>query len=138
MRTTTRQPRADPQRICRQNSSIQPITNDALRTADPNIIFHRDKRLIPTCREPGDQLLNELQLVHHLREVVAGLGGLAKGEALGIEVIRHALIINRAVVNNRYTVSPPKLRADVAETGGPRPALRPGLGLGKLGEQPRR
>ena len=45
-----------------------------------------DKRLIPARREAGDQFLNEVQLVHDLSEVVAGLGGLAESEALGIEV----------------------------------------------------
>jgi hypothetical protein len=30
--------------------------------------------------------LYEIQLVHNLSEVVAGLGGLPEGEALGIEV----------------------------------------------------
>ena len=44
------------------------------------------KRLIPPRREPGDQLLDEVQLVHDLGEVVAGLGGLAEGEALGVEI----------------------------------------------------
>ena len=45
------------------------------------------ERLISMGRKPGDQLLDELQFVHDLREVVAGLGGLAEGEALGFEVV---------------------------------------------------
>ena len=65
-------------------------------------------------------LLHEIELVHDLGEVVAGLGGLAEGEAFGIEVIGHAPIANSDVVNDRFTVSPPKLRAAAAETGGPR------------------
>ena len=46
-------------------------------------------------------LLHEIELVHDLGEVVAGLGGLAEGEAFGIEVIGHAPIANSDVVNNR-------------------------------------
>jgi len=52
----------------------------------PEHYAKRGKRLIPARREASDQFLNEVQLVHHLGEVVAGLGGLAEGEALGIEV----------------------------------------------------
>ena len=49
-------------------------------TADPRTIqWH--KRLIPSRRDAGDQVLHEVQLVHDLSEVVAGLGGLAEGEA---------------------------------------------------------
>jgi hypothetical protein len=48
---------------------------------------------------------------------------MAEGKALGIEVIGHAFITNPGVVNDRFTVSPAKLRADAAETRGPRPAL---------------
>ena len=62
--------------------------------------------MIPARREAGDQFLNEVQLVHDLGEVVAGLGGLAEGERSGsrsvmslasrLEVsrIRSALLIN--------------------------------------------
>jgi len=42
------------------------------------------ERLISMGRKPGDQLLDELQFVHDLREVVAGLGSFAKCEALGV------------------------------------------------------
>jgi len=72
-----------------------------LRTADPNI------RLILARRKPDDQLLDEIQLVHHLGEVVAGLGRLTEGEALGIKVTGHVRIINRGVVNGRFTASAP-------------------------------
>ena len=62
--------------------------------------------MIPARCDAGDQLLDEIQLVHHLGEVVAGLGGLAEGERSGsrsvmslasrLEVsrIRSALLIN--------------------------------------------
>ena len=46
-----------------------------------------------------------IQLVHDLREVIAGLGGLAEGEAFGIEVIGHAPITNLSVANGRFTAS---------------------------------
>jgi hypothetical protein len=51
--------------------------------------------------------LDELQLVNDLSGVVAGLRGLAEGEALGFEVIGHVRIINRGVVNDRFTASTP-------------------------------
>src|SRR6516225_622587 len=47
--------------------------------------------LIPARREPGQLLLDEIQLVHDLGEVIASLGGLAEGEALGVEVGHTAL-----------------------------------------------
>ena len=43
-----------------------------------------DKRLIPARRKLGDQFLDKIQLVHHLGEVIAGLGRLSKGELFGI------------------------------------------------------
>jgi len=76
-------------------------------TAEPKFVFRGDKSLIPARREPGHQFLHEIELVDHLGEVVAGLGGLPKGEALGVEVIGHVRIINRGVVNDRFTVSAP-------------------------------
>ena len=39
--------------------------------------------MIPARREAGDQFLNEVQLVHDLGEVVAGLGGLARVKGSG-------------------------------------------------------
>jgi hypothetical protein len=51
------------------------MTIAAPRTAHRNIIFEGD-----LCASGCGR---ELQLVHHLGEVVAGLGGLAEGEALG-------------------------------------------------------
>jgi hypothetical protein len=39
--------------------------------------------LIPARREPSQLLLNELQLVHDLFEVVAGLGGLRRVKRSG-------------------------------------------------------
>ena len=47
----------------------------------PEHYAKRGKRLIPARREASQQLLNEIELVHDLGEVVAGLGGLAEGEA---------------------------------------------------------
>jgi hypothetical protein len=84
--TATRQPSSSPQSECPQNVSNQRMTSTAPRTADPNIIFRGDKRLIPTRREPGQLHFQKIQLVHDLREIIAGLGGLAEGEAVGIEV----------------------------------------------------
>ena len=46
----------------------------------------RGERLILARRQPGQLALHELQRVHDLSEVIAGLGGLAESEALGIEV----------------------------------------------------
>ena len=77
--------------------------------------------------------LQEIQLVHHLGEVIAGLGGLAEGEVLGIEVIGHGPITNPDVVNDRFTVSPPKLSADAAKTEERDPRQLPGRDLGGLG-----
>ena len=73
----------------------------------PEHYLHGDKSLIPACRYAGDQFLNEVQFLHYLREVVAGLSGLAESEVLGIEVVGHVRIINRGVVNNRFTASDP-------------------------------
>jgi hypothetical protein len=67
--------------------------------------------------------LQRIQLFHDPSKVVTGLGGLPKGEVLGVEIIGHAPITNPDVFNDRFTVSPPKLSADAAETGGARPAL---------------
>jgi hypothetical protein len=52
----------------------------------PEHYLQGDKRLIPTRREPGQLHFQKIQLVHDLREIIAGLGGLAEGEAVGIEV----------------------------------------------------
>ena len=76
-------------------------------TAEPKFVFRGDKSLIPARREAGQLRLDELQLVNDLSGVVAGLRGLAEGEALGFEVIGHVRIINRGVVNDRFTVSAP-------------------------------
>jgi len=65
-------------------------------TADPKHYLQGDKRLIPARREPGQLLLHEIQLVHNLGEVIAGLGGLAEGEAFGIEV-GHAALNSRTL-----------------------------------------
>jgi hypothetical protein len=81
----------------------------------PEHYAKRGKRLIPARQEASQQLLNELQLVHDLSEVVAGLSGLAEGEALGVEVIGDGPITNPDVVNDRFTVSPPTLSADAAK-----------------------
>jgi hypothetical protein len=53
----------------------------------------RGERLIQPCRKSGQMRLHEIQLVHDLSEVVAGLGGLAEGEAVGIE-IGHATMLS--------------------------------------------
>jgi len=42
------------------------------------------KRVIPARWKRCQPRLHELQLVHDLREIIAGLGSLAKGEALGV------------------------------------------------------
>ena len=62
----------------------------------PEHYAKRGKRLIPARREPGQLLLHEIQLVHNLGEVIAGLGGLAEGEAFGIEV-GHAALNSRTL-----------------------------------------
>jgi hypothetical protein len=50
----------------------------------PEHYLQGDKRLISARWQPGQLLLYKIQLVHDLREVIAGLGGLPEGEALGI------------------------------------------------------
>ena len=60
---------------------------NAERGADDCRLEHylqRNKRLIPARRQAGQLLLNEIQLVPDLREVIAGLGGLAEGGAFEI------------------------------------------------------
>ena len=52
----------------------------------PEHYAKRGKRLIPARREASQLRLSELQLVHDLSEVVAGLGSLTKGEAVGIDL----------------------------------------------------
>ena len=47
--------------------------------------------MIPAGGEPGQLRLHEIELVHDLREVIAGLGSLAKGQPFGIEVTDTAL-----------------------------------------------
>ena len=54
--------------------------------------------MIPARREASQQLLNEIELVHDLGEVVAGLGGLAEGEAFGVEVGHTALTGSRLAI----------------------------------------
>ena len=49
----------------------------------PEHYLQWDKRLIPAGREPGQLVLHELQLVHDLRDVVAGLRGLTEAKASG-------------------------------------------------------
>jgi len=46
---------------------------------DPNIIFRGTKRLIPARGEPGQLRLHEIQLVHDLREVIAGWAAAWRG-----------------------------------------------------------
>jgi len=60
--------------------------NDDRRAEDrrPEHYAKRCKCLIPSRGQAGDQLLNKIQLVHHLGEVIAGLGRLSKGELFGI------------------------------------------------------
>ena len=65
---------------------------------DPNIIFRGTKRLSPARGEPGQLCLHEIQLVHDLREVIPGLGGLTKGEVFGIEVGHTALTGSRLAI----------------------------------------
>ena len=57
----------------------------------------------------------------------------AEGEVLGIEVIGHGPITNPDVVNDRFTVSPPKLSADAAKTEERDPRQLPGCDLSGLG-----
>ena len=42
--------------------------------------------MIPARWKRCQLCLNELQLVHNLRKIVAGLGGLAETEAVGIDL----------------------------------------------------
>ena len=66
---------------------FQPKNNErGAHDRRPEHYFQWHKCLIPARREPGDQFLHELQLVHHLGEIIAGLGSLSEGEALGIEI----------------------------------------------------
>ena len=48
----------------------------------------RSESLIPVPGG-GQLLLHKIQLVHDLSEVIAGLGGLPEGKAVGVEVIGH-------------------------------------------------
>jgi len=52
----------------------------------PDHCLHWDKHLIPARRNAGDQLFDEIRLVHDLRKVITRLGGLPKGEALEVEI----------------------------------------------------
>ena len=58
----------------------------------------RGERLIPTCRKSGQMRLHEIQLVHDLSEVIAGLGGLAEGEAVGIDIGHAAMLSARELM----------------------------------------
>ena len=58
----------------------------------------RGERLIPPCRKSGQLRLHEIQLVHDLSEVIAGLGGLAEGEAVGIEIGHAAMLSVRELM----------------------------------------
>jgi hypothetical protein len=55
----------------------------------------RGERLIPPCRRSGQLSLHEIQLVHDLSEVIAG--GLAEGEAVGIEIGHAAMLSARGL-----------------------------------------
>lgn len=44
-------------------------------------------------------LLHKIQLVHDLSEVIAGLGGLPEGKAVGVEVIGHVTYTSTCLVN---------------------------------------
>jgi len=54
--------------------------------------------LIPPCQKSGQMRLHEIQRVHDLSEVIAGLGGLAEGEAVGIEIGHAAMLSARALM----------------------------------------
>ena len=58
----------------------------------------RGERLIPLCRKSGQLRLHEIQLVHDLSEVIAGLGGLAEGRAVGIEIGHAAMLSVRELM----------------------------------------
>jgi len=58
----------------------------------------RGERLIPPCRKSGQLRLHEIQLVHDLSEVIAGLGGLAEGRAVGIEIGHAAMLSARELM----------------------------------------
>jgi hypothetical protein len=44
-------------------------------------------------------LLHKIQLVDNLSEVIAGLGGLPEGKAVGVEVIGHVTLTSTCLVN---------------------------------------
>ena len=44
-------------------------------------------------------LLHKIQLDHDLSEVIAGLGGLPEGTAVGVEVIGHVTLTSTCLVN---------------------------------------
>ena len=58
----------------------------------------RSERLIPPCQKSGQMRLHEIQRVHDLSEVIAGLGGLAEGEAVGIEIGHAAMLSVRELM----------------------------------------
>jgi hypothetical protein len=58
----------------------------------------RGERLIPPCRKWGQLRLHEIRLVHDLSEVIAGLGGLAEGRAVGIEIGHAAMLSARELM----------------------------------------
>src|SRR6516164_10268615 len=58
----------------------------------------RGESLIP-APGGGQLLLHKIQLVHYLSEVIAGLGGLPEGKAVGVEVIGHVTLTSTCLVN---------------------------------------
>jgi hypothetical protein len=58
----------------------------------------RSESLIPVPGG-GQLLLHKIQLVHDLSEVIAGLGGLPEGKAVGVEVIGHVTYTSTCLVN---------------------------------------
>lgn len=58
----------------------------------------RGERLIQSCRKSGQMRPHQIQLVHDLSEVIAGLGCLAEGEAVGIEIGHAAMLSARELM----------------------------------------
>ena len=104
----------------------------------PEHYLQGDERLILARGQPGQLLLYEIQFVHDLFKVVAGLGRLAEGEAFRVEVIGHVPITKFGVVNDRFTATPQAERRHPRNRGSATSAKRPGPRSRRLGDQPGR
>ena len=110
------------QRQCRQNTSIQPITSAALRTADPNIMRRGTKACSRRVGSRASSSFTNSNSSITWAKSSRAWAACHRVKRSGSRSVGMAAVTNPGVVKGRFTASAPTLRANVAETGGTRPA----------------